>query len=39
MCAEGQASLQTLLDQQQQVAQRLERIAEQLQRSGELAPL
>lgn len=39
LCAEGQASLQTLLDQQQQVAQRLERIAEQLQRSSELAPL
>ncbi|MCI3946550.1 AAA family ATPase [Pseudomonas syringae] len=39
LCAQGQASLQTLLDQQQQVAQRLERIAEQLQHSIELAPL
>ncbi|WP_439851887.1 AAA family ATPase [Pseudomonas syringae] len=39
LCAQGQASLQTLLDQQQQVAQRLERIAEQLQHSSELAPL
>ncbi|RMO87137.1 Exonuclease SbcC [Pseudomonas syringae pv. philadelphi] len=39
LCAQGQARLQTLLDQQQQVAQRLERIAEQLQHSSELAPL
>ncbi|KPB75701.1 AAA family ATPase [Pseudomonas cannabina] len=39
LCTQGQASLQSLLDQQQQVAQRLERIAEQLQHSSELAPL
>ncbi|MCF5714869.1 AAA family ATPase [Pseudomonas tremae] len=39
LCAEGQASLQTLLDKQQQVAQRLERIATQLEQSSELAPL
>ncbi|EPF65831.1 AAA family ATPase [Pseudomonas syringae] len=39
LCVQGQTSLQTLLDQQQQVAQRLERIAGQLQHSSELAPL
>ncbi|MBP1123007.1 MULTISPECIES: AAA family ATPase [Pseudomonas] len=39
LCVQGQTSLQTLLDQQQQVAQRLGRIAGQLQHSSELAPL
>lgn len=39
LCIQGQTSLQTLLDQQQQVVQRLERIAGQLQHSSELAPL
>jgi len=38
-CTQGQTGLQTLLDQQQQVAQRLERIAEQLEHSQTLAPL
>ncbi|RMQ45155.1 Exonuclease SbcC [Pseudomonas cichorii] len=38
-CTQGQSQLQSLLDQQQQVAQRLERIAQQLEQSHELAPL
>ncbi|MFJ4145696.1 AAA family ATPase [Pseudomonas sp. NPDC089734] len=38
-CTQGQSQLQGLLDQQQQVAQRLERIAQQLEQSNELAPL
>ncbi|RMV57375.1 Exonuclease SbcC, partial [Pseudomonas savastanoi pv. glycinea] len=39
LCTEGQASLHILLDQQQLVSQRLERIAGQLEHSSELAPL
>lgn len=36
---QGQTALNTLLDQQRQVAERLERIAGQLERSNRLAPL
>ncbi|GFM88831.1 nuclease SbcCD subunit C [Pseudomonas cichorii] len=36
---QGQSQLQGLLDQQQQVAERLERIAQQLEQSTELTPL
>ncbi|MBX8515986.1 AAA family ATPase [Pseudomonas cichorii] len=38
-CAEGQSQLDSLRDQQQQVSERLERIARQLEHSTELAPL
>ncbi|MDB6143211.1 MAG: chromosome segregation protein [Pseudomonas sp.] len=38
-CTQGQSALTTLLDQQRQVAERLERIAGQLERSSALAPL
>ncbi|WP_122574840.1 AAA family ATPase [Pseudomonas viridiflava] len=39
LCTQGQTGLDILLDQQQQVAQRLERIAGQLADSSDLAPL
>ncbi|NWE27407.1 AAA family ATPase [Pseudomonas gingeri] len=38
-CIEGQKAIQTLLDQQQQVAGRLQRIAGELEQSVHLAPL
>lgn len=38
-CAQGQSALQAMLDQQRQVAERLERIAAQLEQSTALAPL
>ncbi|MDO7899653.1 AAA family ATPase [Pseudomonas citrulli] len=38
-CTEGQATLETLLGQQRQVAERLQRIAGELERSVHLAPL
>ncbi|MGF6317148.1 SbcC/MukB-like Walker B domain-containing protein [Pseudomonas frederiksbergensis] len=38
-CAQGQGSIQGLLDQQKQVAERLQRIAGELEQSTHLAPL
>lgn len=38
-CTQGQSTIQGLLEQQRQVAERLERIASQLEHSANLAPL
>ncbi len=38
-CTQGQSAIQTLLDQQKQVAERLQRIAADLEQSAHLAPL
>ncbi|MDI2595455.1 AAA family ATPase [Pseudomonas sp. 681] len=38
-CTQGQTAIQTLLDQQKQVAERLQRIATELEHSSHLAPL
>lgn len=38
-CSEGQRTIDTLLDQQKQVAERLQRIAGELEQSSHLAPL
>ncbi|MFP0197889.1 AAA family ATPase [Pseudomonas sp. PHC1] len=38
-CTQGQSTIQTLLDQQKQVAERLQRIAADLEQSAHLAPL